>query len=144
VKLFVDGDKLEAEARTTSDEVARLSKELERQSEGGAYMLQRRLERHLREVTSSLASGAAADMQQGLEMLDVDVVMRAPQNRELSQHEGEMLTNAACLVDAAGLERLRQLAAQTEARHASLGARVELSGPWPPYNFVPGDAAALA
>jgi Gas vesicle synthesis protein GvpL/GvpF len=145
VKLFVDGDKLEDEARATSDEAARLTRELERQSTGGAYMLQRRLERHLREVASSLASAVAADMQHSLEALGIDVVMRPPQNRELSQHEGEMLANAACLVDVAGLERLRRLAAETEERYETLGARVELSGPWPPYNFVPGgDAAALA
>jgi hypothetical protein len=145
LKLFVDSDKLEAEARATSDEAAQLAKELERQSAGGAYMLQRRLERQLREVASSLASAAAADMQQSLEALGVAYVLRAPQNRELSQHEGEMLTNAACLVDAEGLERLRQLAARMEERYQPLGARVELSGPWPPYNFVPGsDAAALA
>jgi gas vesicle protein GvpL/GvpF len=145
VKLFVDADKLREEARTSNDEAAKLTRELERQSGGGAYMLQRRLERHLREVASSLASATAADMQESLEGLGVEVVMRSPQNRELSGHEGEMLTNAACLVDTAGLEHLQQLATQIEERYASLGARVELTGPWPPYNFVPGgDAAALA
>lgn len=145
VKLFVDAEKLQEEARASSEEAAKLTRELERQSGGGAYMLQRRLERHLREVSNSLASAVAADMQERLEALGVEVVLRSPQNRELSGHEGEMLTNAACLVDAAGLQRLQQLATQMEERYDSLGARVELTGPWPPYNFVPGgDAAALA
>jgi Gas vesicle synthesis protein GvpL/GvpF len=146
VKFYVEPSKLEEEARRTSDEAAELSKELEAQSEGGAYMLRRRLERHLREVSHALASSAAADVRATLEACDeIDVVMRPPQNRELSGHEGEMLTNAACLVDSAGLERLRRVAAEMEERYAALGARVELTGPWPPYNFVPGgDAAALA
>jgi Gas vesicle synthesis protein GvpL/GvpF len=146
LKFFVDPSKLDEQARRTSDEAAELSKEVERQSGGGAYMLGRRLERHLREVGNALASSAAADVRGMLEgSRDIDVVMRPPQNRELSGHEGEMLTNAACLVDAAGLERLRRLAAEVEERYEDLGARVELTGPWPPYNFVPGgDAAALA
>jgi hypothetical protein len=145
-KFFVDPDEVETEARSSSDEIAELSKEVERQSGGGAYMLGRRLERHLREASGALAGSAAADVRAILESTgDIAVVMRPPQNRELSGHEGEMLANAACLVDVAGLERLRQLAAEIEERHERLGARVELTGPWPPYNFVPGgDTAALA
>ena len=33
---------------------------------------------------------------------------------------------------------LRELVAELEERHRPLGARIELTGPWPPYNFVPG------
>jgi hypothetical protein len=146
LKFFVESSKVEAEAHRTSDEVAQLTKELESQTGGGAYMLRRRLERHVREVSHALASSAAADIKATLEACsEIDAVIRPPQNRELSGHEGEMLTNAACLVDPAGLERLRRLAAELEERYEALGARIELTGPWPPYNFVPGgDAAALA
>ena len=31
---------------------------------------------------------------------------------------------------------------ELEARHRALGARLELTGPWPPYNFVPREAGA--
>jgi hypothetical protein len=33
------------------------------------------------------------------------------------------------------------LAGDLERDHAHLGARLELTGPWPPYNFVPGGGA---
>jgi hypothetical protein len=56
-----------------------------------------------------------------------------------------MLLNAACLVDASELERLRGLVAEFESRYRELDVRVELTGPWPPYNFViGGDAATFA
>ncbi|MFL5875028.1 MAG: GvpL/GvpF family gas vesicle protein, partial [Solirubrobacteraceae bacterium] len=43
------------------------------------------------------------------------------------------------------VDGLRDLVADLEARHRALGVRIELTGPWPPYNFAPrGDAAALA
>src|SRR5204862_5482355 len=107
-KFFVDPTKLDEEVRTTSDEVAELSKELEGQSGGGAYMLGRRLQRYVREASAALAGSAATDVRASLESSrDIDVVMRPPQNRELSGHQGEMLANAACLVDASGLERSR-------------------------------------
>ena len=70
----------------------------------------------------------------------IDAVSRPPQNRDLSGHEGEMLLNGAYLVEDERVDGLRDLVAELEQRHRALGARLDLSGPWPPYNFVPGDA----
>jgi hypothetical protein len=50
-----------------------------------------------------------------------------------------MLLNAAYLVETTRVDELRDAAAELEARHAPLGARVQLTGPWPPYNFVPSE-----
>jgi hypothetical protein len=145
VKLLVDPDRLEHAAHASSSEAAALTAELEKQTGGGAYMLRRRLERHVREQADALAAECAADVRRQLAGSVIDVVTRPPQNRELSGHEGAMLVNAACLVDVQRVQRLRALAAELEESHADLGARVELTGPWPPYNFVPGgDAAVLA
>jgi hypothetical protein len=52
-----------------------------------------------------------------------------------------MLLNAAYLVDADRVGELRALVAELEDRHAAVGARIELTGPWPPYNFVPAEDA---
>jgi hypothetical protein len=145
VKLLVDPERLEQAARESSSEVAALTAELEKQTGGGAYMLGRRLERQLREEADALAAECAADVRASLTGSVIDLVTRPPQNRDLSGHEGAMLLNTACLVDVQRVQRLRALVAELQERHAHLGARVELTGPWPPYNFVPGgDAAVLA
>jgi hypothetical protein len=60
------------------------------------------------------------------------------QNRELSGHTGDMVLNAAYLVEAGAAGELHDVAAELQERHAESGARIELSGPWPPYNFVSG------
>ena len=74
----------------------------------------------------------------------LDAVSRPPQNPELSGHQGQMLLNAAYLVDRDRTEELHQIVSELEQRHLALDARIELTGPWPPYNFVPGgDAATL-
>jgi gas vesicle protein GvpL/GvpF len=52
-----------------------------------------------------------------------------------------MLLNAAYLVEADRIDELRDLVSDLELRHEHLGARIELTGPWPPYNFVPGGRA---
>jgi hypothetical protein len=51
-----------------------------------------------------------------------------------------MVLNAAYLVEAERVGELREFATELEAEHAALGASIELTGPWPPYNFVPDGA----
>lgn len=142
VKLLVDPRLLSQEVQATDPDAVALAEELEGQSEAAAYMLRRRLERHVREGVDELAAGLAAELKRRLELEGIEFVTRPPQNRELSQHEGEMLLNAACLVDAASLERMRGVVADFGAERSELGASVTITGPWPPYNFVIGGEAA--
>jgi hypothetical protein len=145
VKLIVDGDSLAEEARSRSTEASALEDELGARSGGGAYMLRRRLERHVRDVVDSLAADLAEELHARLQDWASDAVVLPPQNPELSGHEGRMLLNGAYLVEAERASGLRELVAELEERHRTLGARIELTGPWPPYNFVPGGGtAALA
>jgi Gas vesicle synthesis protein GvpL/GvpF len=136
VKLLVDPRRLADAARASSDEATAYEDELASQSGGGAYMTRRRLERKVREIADRLAAELADDVHARLQDWALDAVTHAPQNRELSGHEGEMLLNGAYLVEADRVDGLRALASELEQRHERLGARIELTGPWPPYNFV--------
>jgi hypothetical protein len=142
VKLTVDRAALEAAARERAPDA--FDQELEGRSAGGAYMLRRRQERQLREAADRLAGGLAEDVHARLQDWAADAVVNPPQNPELSGHEGDMLLNAAYLVEAAKVERLHELVEELRERHRELGARIELTGPWPPYNFVPRTESALA
>jgi len=145
VKLLVDPERLAEEARSRSSEAAALQDELEGRSGGSAYLVRRRLERHVREAASSVAGEVAEQVHARLQDWAIDAVSRRPQNRELSGHEGDMLLNGAYLVEAERVDGFRELVTGLEDRYRSLGARLELTGPWPPYNFVPhGGAAAIA
>jgi hypothetical protein len=138
VKLLVDADALTREARAQSDDIADLEQGAEEQSEGGAYMLRRRVERRVRERAAQLATEVANSVHARLDAHAVDAVTRPAQNPELSGHEGEMLLNGAYLVEADRVDGLHALVAELERDYGGLGARLELTGPWPPYNFVPG------
>jgi hypothetical protein len=144
VKLLVDRDALAAAARERSPEVAALQDEAAERSGGGAYMHERRLERLVGEVVDRLAAELADDVHARLGDWAADSVLNPPQNRELSGHEGEMLLNGAYLVEIERTEGLRRLLHELEDRHKALGARLQLTGPWPPYNFVSREAGAPA
>jgi hypothetical protein len=146
VKLLVDPQKLQqvAESRAAAS-AGEQGSELDGQSAGGAYLLRRRLERQVREESNALMSATVETLRAELEAFALDMVTRPAQNPELSGLQGRMILNAALLVDADGVDRLNALARAIEADYGDLGARVILTGPWPPYNFVPGsDTAAVA
>lgn len=143
-KLLVDPHRLAEQARAGSDEAAAVDSTLDTRSAGGAYLERRRLERHVRAQADSLAAQLAQEVHARLSDAAVDAVTRPPQNRDLSGHEGEMVLNGAYLVAADDIDDLRAAVAELEQAHRALGARIELTGPWPPYNFLPrGGAAAL-
>lgn len=145
VQLLVDPHKLADEARAGSQRTTDLEDELATRSEGGAYMLRRRLERHVREAADALAAGVAGQVHARFQDWAVDAVKLSAQNRDLSGQEGEMLLNGAYLVETDRVEGLRALAGELQERHQGIGARIELTGPWPPYNFVPrAGTAAIA
>jgi Gas vesicle synthesis protein GvpL/GvpF len=136
VKLLVDPQLLADAARAASPHAATFAQQAEERDAGGAYMLRRRLERHVREQADALASDLAAAVHARLQDWALDAVTRPAQNRDLSGHEGQMLLNGAYLVEAGRAEELRGLADELGAHHRDVGARLELTGPWPPFNFV--------
>jgi hypothetical protein len=137
VKVLVASDSLMELARTELEPDDEPSAATERRGEGGAYMLRRRRERLLRERAQSIAADVAEQVHARLQDWAIDAVTRPPQNPELSGHQGEMLLNAAYLVERDRTDELTRLVDELEAHHRELGIAIELTGPWPPYNFVP-------
>lgn len=135
VKVLVDRERLMDAARPPDSESA----EAGPTGEGGAYLQRRRTERSARETATRLAADTAQQIHARLQDWALDARTRPPQNRELSGHEGEMVLNAAYLIERARTEELRGLVTELEEHHHGLGVRIELTGPWPPYNFVPAD-----
>ena len=130
VKLLVDRERIAEELREAGSDPAEAGT-------GAAYLLMRREERRLREAVDERAVSLAEDVHARLQERAVDARVRPAQNRELSGHEGDMVLNGAYLVERDQADGLRELVAELGARHAPLGARIELGGPFPPFSFVP-------
>ena len=144
VKVLLDPARLAEAARRDVPDADTEAARLGAQGEGAGYLLQRRLERKVAEAADALSAAIAHQVHARVQDWAVDAVTRPPQNRDLSGHEGDMALNAAYLVEADRVDGLRELVAELQAQHGPVGATIELTGPWPPYNFVPGGAEALA
>ena len=98
---------------------------------GRAYLEARRREKLAREELAQTRAAAAHDLHRRLLAAADDGVLLDVQSRDVSGRDAEMIFNGSYLVaDGARFE-------QALAQAAPDWLDVELTGPWPPYNFVP-------
>jgi hypothetical protein len=105
-------------------------------STGREYFERRSSERREREAAQGFTLRAAEEVHERLRRQATAATLLRPQSRELHGREGEMIFNGASLVDRSGVERFRAVAEELRARQREQGLALELTGPWPPYNFA--------
>lgn len=105
-------------------------------SPGAAYMDRRRRESRAREEAEEIADGWAQQIHEHLAGGAAEALLNPLQRREVSGHEGDMLLNGVYLVENENVDRFRELAAELDRDYREFGVSVELTGPWPAYNFV--------
>ena len=105
-------------------------------SPGRAFFARKQGQRAVREKARELAAAAAAQTHESLLRQVAGSRMLPAQHPELSGRSGEMILNAAYLVDRDQSESFAATAEQLRDRYRALGVKLEVSGPWAPYNFV--------
>jgi hypothetical protein len=105
-------------------------------SAGTAYMDRKRREAEMRTRADSVAEGWADVVHTRVAACASEALLNPLQNPEVSGHTGEMLLNGVYLVDDRDAEAFREAVGALGKEFESRGAEVELTGPWPPYNFV--------
>jgi len=106
---------------------------------GRAYLEQRLGARVQAEEASAALAEVARAAHERLLACSVEAVANRPQPRELTGRDEPMILNGAYLVDDA--DAFRAEVAALAAGCAARGIDFEVTGPWPPYNFV-GDGVA--
>ncbi|HEX2858235.1 MAG TPA: GvpL/GvpF family gas vesicle protein [Propionibacteriaceae bacterium] len=110
--------------------------EAERPASGRDYLLGRAAAGARREQARDRANAAVAAAHERISALAASAVTNPPQDTALSGRREPMLLNAAYLVPRASLDDVVELVETLGADLVADGVALEVSGPWPPYNFV--------
>jgi Gas vesicle synthesis protein GvpL/GvpF len=139
VKLIAEPEALEraADADAAGDEPT--SGEL---SAGAAYMREKGRAARRRDVADRIAENWSEKVHDRVAAHAVEALLNPLQNPEVSGHTGDMLLNGVYLVDDRAADEFHAAVGELASEYEPLGARVEISGPWPPYNFVKGSIEA--
>ena len=111
-------------------------------SSGAAYLADRQRERRLAEGVHELCASCSEEVHRTIAQIARQERLNPVQRPEAHGRQAEMILNAAYLVDSERAEDLRRAVGQLDERWEPEGLAVELTGPWPPYNFIP-DAAEM-
>lgn len=106
-----------------------------------AYLDRKRRQRLLRERSHELAAQTAQACHERLSEASRASRSLAPQQPELGGYEGEMILNGAYLVDDDRAPAFRDLVERMSDELAGDGIAIDLTGPWPAYNFTAQTAA---
>jgi len=137
IKMMIDSQRLEEALRRRSRLPAGTGiSGADEAAPGHAFFERKKLAQRSREHARSVARTTAAQIDAHLREHSVASQALPPLRRELSGESGEMVLNAAYLVDRAAEQAFASEARELAARHDDLAIRLTITGPWAPYNFV--------
>jgi hypothetical protein len=131
VKLFAHES-----AGRKSDALREDDEQLRESGPGAAYLLEKRLESRRAAEAESVLEERCAAAHERLAVLAVEAKLNPVQPRELTNREEQMLLNGVYLVEDRASGEFANAAAALQAEYEGEGIELELTGPWPPYNFV--------
>jgi len=136
VKVFCDGETLAQRVGEASDRVKELRAEMERKSRGAAYFLKKKMDEAIAEEVERASDEYAQRSHDRLSNHAEESVINPLQSRELTGRKEAMVLNGAYLVAEDQLAAFRAELERLAEEHGDLGFVYEMTGPWPPYNFV--------
>lgn len=105
-------------------------------SGGTAYMQRKGQQAREKAELEGLADEWAAAIHDPLADAVAEALLNPLQRPEVSGHEGDMLLNGVYLIEDEAIPAFRELVDHIAEEYRARGVSVELTGPWPPYNFV--------
>jgi hypothetical protein len=143
VNLFVERATLRGAVERVSPRLRELAERADAAAPGQAYLLRKKIEAARDDEMRAETRRTAAEVERRLAAAS-DAAARLRVLKDEAAGQGEIAARLAFLVAAEGFDAFRAEAERLAEEYAPLGFRLELTGPWPAYNFVAsGDEAGL-
>jgi hypothetical protein len=135
-KVYCDREALAQQVGGISDRVKELRAEMDKKSAGAAYFLKRKVDEAIAEEVERISDESAQHIHDLLSGYAEESVVNSLQSKELTGRQEEMVLNGAYLVSVEQLPAFRAQLESLAAEYSAMGFSCEMTGPWPPYNFV--------
>jgi hypothetical protein len=135
LKVLVDRAVLAERVATYSETLRNLRLQIEGKPQGAAYFLVRRIQEMTVEEVERLSFTLADEVHRSLAGQSVAALLNALPSEDV-EPEVQMVLNSAYLVADAQVAVLQRVVDAFAVEHAINGFRLQLTGPWPAYNFV--------
>ena len=138
VNVFCDSKTLLDTIVSYSPLLRELNEEAARSAPGQAYLVRKKMDSMRKEE-------ARKEVKRTVESIEGELRKQSKGSTRLrllkdeGGEQGELVGKLAFLVERARLDEFRSAAERLAAEHAGAGFRLEMTGPWPAYNFIAPD-----
>jgi len=137
LNIYSDRAKLLENIATLSPSLRELSESADAATPGQSYLIRKKIDTMRASVAREETKRVAAKVERELSKIGDDVRHLRVLRDEATEH-GELAAKFAFLVDRNRFDEFRSAAERVAEDYTSAGFRLELTGPWPAYNFANG------
>lgn len=135
VNLYADRARLKESIAEVSPRLREMAERAAQSQPGQAYLLRKKIEALSADEVRAQIGRVAAELERELGAWSGGAARLRVLKEEAAEH-GEVAAKLAFLVPRERFEGFRGAAERFAREHAAHGFRVELTGPWPAYNFA--------
>ena len=135
VNVYAERAQMKAEVARLSPRLREMSERADAATPGQAYLLRRKIEALRDEETRAETKRAVREMEAALAAASAGAA-RLRLLKDEANERGQLAAKFAFLVPRERFGEFRAAAERLAEQYAPLGFRIELTGPWPPYNFA--------
>lgn len=135
VNLYSDRAKLKEQITSVSPRLRELDMQAAQAAPGQGYLLRKKIDAMRADEARAESKRLATEIEAALAAACETAVRLRVLKAEATEH-GELVAKLAFLVTREGFDHFRATAERLAAEHSDAGFRIELTGPWPPYNFA--------
>jgi hypothetical protein len=136
VKVYCDSQVLAQKVGLVSDRAKKLEAEIAARSSGAAYFLRKKLDETITEEAEHVRDEFAQRSHDRLAVHAAEAVINPLLAKELTGRKEPLVLNGAYLVAEEQLAAFRAELTALQDECGNLGFSYEMTGAWPPYNFV--------
>ena len=135
VNVFCDQSVLMSSITSVSPVLRELAEKAAQASPGQSYLMQKKIDTLRVDESRATLTRIIDEIEKALADASEDARRLRVLKVEATEH-GELRAKFAFLVKKAEFEKFRDAAERLAQEHQTAGVRLELTGPWPAYNFT--------
>lgn len=136
IKVYIDIRVLRKKIRKANDKAKDLERTMKTKPEGAAFFLRKKLEDMMSEEADKVINQTTRKILKTLGKQAEEKIENKLLDKKLTGKEADMVLNAAFLIKKVQFDNFIQAFKKLEQEFSPEGFEFNLSGPWPPYNFV--------
>lgn len=135
VNVFCDQSKLMSDITSVSPVLRELAEQAAQASPGQSYLMQKKIDTLRVEETRATLTRIIEEIEKALSEMSDDAKRLRVLKVEATEH-GELRAKFAFLIQKSEFLKFHDAAERLAEEHQAAGMRLELTGPWPAYNFT--------